>query len=83
MYVEVAISQLLNGSGHATSLILSNPKHTCFLYAVCSCMLQDHAKYKYLLSADGSTASSRLAKLLLTNSVTFKEESGNIEYYYR
>ncbi|GLI64364.1 hypothetical protein VaNZ11_007608 [Volvox africanus] len=45
--------------------------------------IPDHARYKYLLSADGFTASCRLGKLLGTNSVVLKETTPWIEYYYR
>jgi hypothetical protein len=44
---------------------------------------QDHARWKYLVSADGVTASSRLDKLLLMNSVTFKEDSPFTQYFTR
>jgi hypothetical protein len=46
-------------------------------------VLQDHPRWKYLVSADGVAASSRLAKLLLMNSVTLKEDSPYMTYYYR
>lgn len=45
--------------------------------------MEDHARYKYLLNTDGTTASSRLGKLMLINSVLLKEETEGIEYYYR
>jgi hypothetical protein len=45
--------------------------------------MPEHAKWKYLLSADGVTASCRFGKLLGTNSVVLKETSPWIEYYYR
>lgn len=45
--------------------------------------IPEHAKWRYLISADGFTASARLAKILLTNSPVLKEESQWIEYYYR
>uniref|UniRef100_A0A7R9YW00 Glycosyl transferase CAP10 domain-containing protein n=1 Tax=Chlamydomonas euryale TaxID=1486919 RepID=A0A7R9YW00_9CHLO len=45
--------------------------------------IPSHAKWKYLLSTDGFTASCRFGKLLQTNSVVLKEESRWIEYYYR
>ncbi|GIL83630.1 hypothetical protein Vretifemale_12300, partial [Volvox reticuliferus] len=45
--------------------------------------IPDHARYRYLLSADGFTASCRLGKLLGTNSVVLKETTPWIEYYYR
>lgn len=45
--------------------------------------MRDHAQYKYLLSLDGFAASSRLGKLFQSNSLVLKEESDNIEYYYR
>jgi hypothetical protein len=35
--------------------------NTHFMSAVFSCMLQDHAKYKYLLSLDGTTATAQAA----------------------
>ncbi len=34
--------------------------------------IRDHARWRYLLSADGFTASCRLGKLLGTNSVVVK-----------
>ncbi|WIA24005.1 hypothetical protein OEZ85_013630 [Tetradesmus obliquus] len=45
--------------------------------------IEDHAKWKYLLSADGCVAQTRLVKVMLANSVVLKEESDWIEYYYR
>jgi hypothetical protein len=45
--------------------------------------IEDHAKWKYLLSADGCVAQTRLVKVMLANSVVIKEESDWIEYYYR
>jgi len=45
--------------------------------------IADHAKWKYLVSADGCVAQTRLVKVMLTNSVVIKEESDWIEYYYR
>jgi len=45
--------------------------------------IPDHSKWRYLISADGFTASCRFGKLLQTNSVVLKEESPWIEYYYR
>eukprot|EP00198_Chlamydomonas_reinhardtii_P001116 XP_001690451.1 predicted protein [Chlamydomonas reinhardtii] len=45
--------------------------------------IPDHARWKYLLSADGFTASCRLGKLMGTNSVVLKETTEWIEYYYR
>ncbi|EFJ50044.1 hypothetical protein VOLCADRAFT_89007 [Volvox carteri f. nagariensis] len=45
--------------------------------------MHEHARWKYLLATDGTTASSRLGKLLVTNSVVLKEDSVWIEYYYR
>lgn len=45
--------------------------------------IEDHAKWKYLVSADGCVAQTRLAKVLLSNSVVLKEDSEWIEYYYR
>jgi hypothetical protein len=45
--------------------------------------IEDHAKWKYLVSADGCVAQTRLAKVLLSNSVVLKEDSDWIEYYYR
>ncbi|GFH29433.1 CAP10 domain-containing protein, partial [Haematococcus lacustris] len=40
-------------------------------------------RYKYLISADGFTASCRFGKLLGVNSVIVKEDSPWVEYYYR
>ena len=45
--------------------------------------MEDHAHWRYLLSADGQGASWRLAKLLAINSVILKARSNSIEYYYR
>lgn len=45
--------------------------------------IADHSKYRYLISADGFTASARFGKLLGINSATLKEDSQWIEYYYR
>lgn len=45
--------------------------------------MQDHARWKYLISADGLVAATRLAKLLGMNSVVLKETSPWIEYYNR
>jgi hypothetical protein len=41
----------------------------------------DHAKFKYLLQLDGVTASSRYMKLLLLNSVVFKQKSIWYEFF--
>jgi hypothetical protein len=38
---------------------------------------------KYLVSADGCVAQTRLAKVMVSNSVVLKEESDWIEFYYR
>ena len=43
--------------------------------------MRDHAAYKYLLHVDGATYSSRYMKLLLLNSVVFKQDSGWYEYF--
>jgi hypothetical protein len=45
--------------------------------------MEDHARWRMLLSTDGQAASWRLAKLLATNSVILKYRSPAIEYYYR
>lgn len=45
--------------------------------------IPDHAKWRFLLSTDGHTASCRLAELMSTDSVVMKQESNWIEYYYR
>ncbi|GAX77762.1 hypothetical protein CEUSTIGMA_g5205.t1 [Chlamydomonas eustigma] len=45
--------------------------------------MEDHARWRYLISADGQGASWRLAKLLAINSVILKAKSDSIEYYYR
>lgn len=45
--------------------------------------IPDHAKWRFLFSADGYTASCRFGKLLQTNSVVLKEASQWIEFYYR
>ena len=44
--------------------------------------MQNASKWKYLISTDGHTASSRLGHLLGINSVVLKERSPWIEYYY-
>jgi hypothetical protein len=46
-------------------------------------LLQDHPRWKYLVSADGVTSSNRLDKLLLMNSVALQEESPFVLYYSR
>ncbi|PNW70350.1 hypothetical protein CHLRE_17g716350v5 [Chlamydomonas reinhardtii] len=45
--------------------------------------LEDHARSKFLVNADGHTASCRLGYLMQMNSVVLKQESPWIEYYYR
>lgn len=45
--------------------------------------LEAHARWRYLLSADGQAASWRLAKLLAMNSLTLRYRSDEVEYYYR
>jgi hypothetical protein len=40
------------------------------------------SKWRFLISTDGHTASSRLGHLLGINSVVLKERSPWIEYYY-
>lgn len=43
----------------------------------------DHLKYKYLIDVDGNACTfERLFWLLLSNSVTFKQNSSNIQWYY-
>ena len=42
-----------------------------------------HLLLRYLLNLDGHTAAYRLGHLLATNSLVFKQESPQIEYYYR
>jgi len=42
-----------------------------------------HAKWKFLLNADGHTASCRLGAVMQTNSVVLRQRSHWIEYYYR
>lgn len=44
--------------------------------------IRDHARFRYLLALDGLTVSQRLAKLMHTDSVVLKEDSGWEEYYY-
>ena len=44
--------------------------------------IADHARFKYLLSLDGITASFRVGKLLAVNSVLLKEVSTRVEYFY-
>jgi hypothetical protein len=43
--------------------------------------LPDHARFKFLLNLDGATIAGRFPKLLHTNSVVLKEDSGWVEYY--
>eukprot|EP00798_Chlamydomonas_sp_ICE-L_P015949 gene15948-22083_t len=45
--------------------------------------IPDHSRWKYLISADGFSASCRYGKLLQMDSVVLKEVSQWIEYYYR
>lgn len=45
--------------------------------------LKENAKYKYVLSLDGVSASTRFSKLLRMNSVVLKTESPWISYYQR
>jgi hypothetical protein len=45
--------------------------------------IEEHARWRYLISADGCAASVRVAKVLSMNSVVLKEKSDWIEYYYR
>lgn len=45
--------------------------------------LPDHARHKYLLHLDGTTASNRLAKLLLMGSVVLKQDTVYEEYFNR
>ncbi|KAG1671399.1 hypothetical protein FOA52_011896 [Chlamydomonas sp. UWO 241] len=45
--------------------------------------IEQHARWRYLLSADGQGASWRLAKLLALDSIVLKVRSSSIEYFYR
>eukprot|EP00798_Chlamydomonas_sp_ICE-L_P030640 gene30640-35655_t len=45
--------------------------------------IESHARFSFLLSLDGITASNRLSKLMHTNSVVLKQHSPWIEWYYR
>ncbi|KAG2437957.1 hypothetical protein HXX76_005572 [Chlamydomonas incerta] len=45
--------------------------------------LEDHARFKFLVNADGHTASCRLGYIMQMNSVVLQQESPWIEYYYR
>lgn len=38
---------------------------------------------RYLLNLDGHTAAYRLGHLLATNSLVLKQESAQVEYYYK
>lgn len=38
---------------------------------------------RYLLNLDGHTAAYRLGHLLATNSLVLKQESNQVEHYYR
>jgi len=43
-----------------------------------------HVKYKYLLDIDGNTCTwPHCYELLLSNSVMFKQESKDIQWFYR
>ncbi|EFN59741.1 hypothetical protein CHLNCDRAFT_133347 [Chlorella variabilis] len=43
---------------------------------------EEQAWYRYLVSADGSTAAWRLATVLMKNSLVIKQASPRVEYYY-
>jgi hypothetical protein len=61
------------------------PCHVCN-HPLCrhsGALLQDHPRWKYLVTTDGTAASNRLDKLLLMNSVALREESPSMMYYYR
>ncbi|GFR52155.1 hypothetical protein Agub_g14686 [Astrephomene gubernaculifera] len=45
--------------------------------------LSKHARYRFLLNADGHVSSSRLGYIMQINSVVLKERSPWLEYYYR
>ncbi|KAF8056254.1 hypothetical protein HT031_006442 [Scenedesmus sp. PABB004] len=45
--------------------------------------MDDLPKYKWLLNLDGHVAAYRLAQLLATNSLVFKQQSSQVEFYYR
>ncbi|CAK0901584.1 unnamed protein product [Prorocentrum cordatum] len=45
--------------------------------------MEDHARHKYLLHLDGTTASNRLLKLLMLGSVVLKQDSVYQEWFYR
>ncbi|KAG2436014.1 hypothetical protein HYH02_011726 [Chlamydomonas schloesseri] len=45
--------------------------------------MSKHARYKFLINADGHVSSSRLGYIMQTNSVVLRERSPWIEYYYR
>ncbi len=45
--------------------------------------MEEHARWRYHILADGQAASWRMAKLLAINSVILKYRSPSIEYYYR
>ncbi|PNH09843.1 KDEL motif-containing protein 2 [Tetrabaena socialis] len=42
-----------------------------------------HAKWRYLVNADGHVSASRLGYIMQTNSVVLRQQSLWIEYYYR
>ncbi|KAG2426194.1 hypothetical protein HXX76_013175 [Chlamydomonas incerta] len=45
--------------------------------------MSKHARYKFLINADGHVSSSRLGYIMQANSVVLRERSPWIEYYYR
>lgn len=48
------------------------------------CSLEDHLKYKYLLDIDGNSSSyERPAFILFSNSLLFKQQTSNIQWYFK
>lgn len=63
--------------------ITNNLKKSVQVPVVPAVAMAEHARWRWLISADGYTASCRFGKMLLTNSLVLKESSPWIEYYYR
>jgi len=63
--------------------ITNNLKRGLDITTVPQVSMPDHARWRFLISTDGFTASARLGKVLGINSVVVKEETRWIEHYYR
>ncbi|GAX81466.1 hypothetical protein CEUSTIGMA_g8895.t1 [Chlamydomonas eustigma] len=79
--LELAKTDL--GQKHLDVGITNNLKKGFQVQLVPFVEMAEHAKWRYLISTDGFTASCRFGKLLQINSLVLKEESTWIEYYYR